>query len=132
MAVVEKLLANKASVALNVAMSVPSYKANRKNGDSVLKSVGKVGIDMAAMELLGPAYWGVMGIQMGVSLGTAAAQNTTAQMRKAYNQVGKFGSGHFSMTDAGYTMRQRSLNAIRSNGMNIQSALGNEARQYVR
>ena len=36
------------------------------------------------------------------------------------------------MTESGYTMRQRSLNAIRSNGMNIQSALGNEARQYVR
>ena len=45
---------------------------------------------------------------------------------------GKLGSGHFEMTEAGYTMRQRSLNAIRNNGINTQSALGNEARTYYR
>ena len=53
-------------------------------------------------------------------------------MKQAYLQRGKFGSGHFNMTEAGYTMRQRSLNAIRNNGLNLNSALGNEARQYFR
>ena len=49
-----------------------------------------------------------------------------------YRQKGKLGSGYFNMTDTGYTMRQRSLNAIRSNGLNTQSVLGNEARTYFR
>lgn len=70
--------------------------------------------------------------QVGVSLEGAHMQNTTDIMSKAYGSRGKFGSGHFNMTDAGYTMRQRSLNAIRSNGLNTQSVLGNEARNYYR
>lgn len=70
--------------------------------------------------------------QTGVSLEAAAMQNTTNIMSQAYKTGGRFGSGHFDMTEAGYTMRQRSLNAIRSNGLNTQSILGNEARNYYR
>lgn len=70
--------------------------------------------------------------QTGVSLEAAAMQNTTNIMSQTYKTGGKFGSGHFDMTEAGYTMRQRSLNAIRSNGLNTQSILGNEARNYYR
>ena len=51
-------------------------------------------------------------------------------MAKGYNDVKGLGSGHFDMTEKGYTMRQRSLNAIRSNGANLNSAFGNEARNY--
>ena len=70
--------------------------------------------------------------QTGVSLEAAAMQYTTSFMSQAYKTGGRFGSGHFDMTEAGYTMRQRSLNAIRSNGLNTQSVLGNEARNYYR
>lgn len=70
--------------------------------------------------------------QAGVQMIGAAQQNTAQKMTKGYSSKGKFGSGHFDMTEAGYTMRQRSLNAIRSNGLNTQSALGNEARTYYR
>ena len=62
----------------------------------------------------------------------AAGEYTTQQMGQGYNHRGGFGSGYFNMTEAGYTMRQRSLNAIRSNGLNTQSVLGNEARTYYR
>ena len=62
----------------------------------------------------------------------AISQANTPIMKQAYLQRGKFGSGHFNMTEAGYTMRQRSLNAIRNNGLNLNSVLGNEARQYFR
>ncbi len=58
--------------------------------------------------------------------------NTGDVMGRAYRQRGKIGSGYFAMTQAGYTMRQRSLNAIRQNGLNTQSVLGNEARTYFR
>ena len=75
---------------------------------------------------------GLTALMASGQIASAVWQNNAQQMGKAYNNNGKLGSGHFNMTESGYTMRQRSLNAIRSNGMNIQSALGNEARQYVR
>ena len=65
-------------------------------------------------------------------IASAVWQNNAQQMGKAYASNGKLGSGHFNMTEAGYTMRQRSLNAIRNNGLNLNSVLGNEARQYFR
>lgn len=59
-------------------------------------------------------------------------EHTADVMTNAYRQRGKLGSGYFEMSQAGYTMRQRSLNAIRQNGLNTQSVLGNEARTYFR
>lgn len=80
-----------------------------------------------------------MGVMMALSMVPAAFQmagamyeHTGREMAKGYGSRGKLGSGHFDMTEAGYTMRQRSLNAIRSNGLNTQSVLGNEARTYYR
>lgn len=76
----------------------------------------------------------MLAIQGAQLIGAASIndmQNTGKVMGQAFNQRGKFGSGHFEMTKAGYTMRQRSLNAIRQNGINVQSALGNEARNYM-
>lgn len=68
---------------------------------------------------------------IGQIAGVSMEQNTKVQS-KALSQRGKIGSGYFNMSDSGYTMRQRSLNAIRSNGLNTQSVLGNEARTYFR
>lgn len=75
---------------------------------------------------------GLTALMASGQIASAVWQNNANQMKKAYSSNGKLGSGYFDMTEAGYTMRQRSLNAIRSNGINIQSALGNEARQYIR
>ena len=36
------------------------------------------------------------------------------------------------MSNAGYTMRQRAINQLRSNGQNVNSVLGNEARNYLK
>lgn len=70
--------------------------------------------------------------QAGIGALGVASEHTTKTMRSAYAMRGKLGSGHFNMSEAGYTMRQRSLNAIRSNGLNTQSVLGNEARTFMR
>lgn len=86
---------------------------------------------------------GALAGQMGVTMALSMAPQLLAQMPKkwehnaqvmtqAYRQRGKLGSGYFEMSQAGYTMRQRSLNAIRQNGLNTQTALGNEARMYYR
>lgn len=106
----------------------------------------KVGTKIGTEHLLGKVLTSGIGngaLTMGATIGLTALmasgqiasavwQNNAQQMAKGYASNGKLGSGHFNMTEAGYTMRQRSLNAIRSNGMNLQSALGNEARQYIR
>lgn len=77
----------------------------------------------------------VMAFTMGSQLAAQLPkywENNANVMTKAYRQRGKLGSGYFEMSQAGYTMRQRSLNAIRQNGINTQTALGNEARMYFR
>ena len=72
----------------------------------------------------------IQGTQIGAKAYIDHTQKTAKTMSQAYNQRGKFGSGMFAMTQSGYTMRQRSLNAIRQNGLNLNSALGNEARNF--
>ena len=145
--------------AVNVGFAYSDYKGARNEGNSravsaakavtsfawgefyyggVSKVVGK-GIEKLGIKGLAAAgalnMVGTMAITMipAVIQGVGAAgEHTTQQMGQGYNHRGSFGSGYFNMTEAGYTMRQRSLNAIRSNGLNTQSVLGNEARTYYR
>lgn len=144
--------------AMNIGFGVMDYKNAREEGNNRGVSLAKAAGTFAWGEFFyggassaisgGLTKAGISGIAngaltMGATIGLTALmasgqiasavwQNNAQQMAKGYASNGKLGSGHFNMTESGYTMRQRSLNAIRSNGMNIQSALGNEARQYVR
>lgn len=144
--------------AMNIGFGVMDYKNAREEGNNRGVSLAKAAGTFAWGELFyggassaisgGLTKVGVSGLAngaltMGATIGLTALmasgqiasavwQNNAQQMAKGYASNGKLGSGHFNMTESGYTMRQRSLNAIRSNGMNMQSALGNEARQYVR
>lgn len=143
---------------VNVGMFISDYKTARKQGNSNAVSIAKglgsfawgeffyaglgttMGNVVSKIRLKGLAAGTLtMGLTIGASLLAGSAQvvsamgqHTTQKMGQAYNLKGKFGSGYFNMTEAGYTMRQRSLNAIRSNGLNTQSVLGNEARTYFR
>lgn len=143
---------------LNVVGGVADYNRAREEGDSKAVSLGKaagsfiwgemlfggassaIGKSVSALGLGGGwavagniAFMGAyMGISVGASLATANGQHNARTMSQAYRRAGKLGSGYFNMTEAGYTMRQRSLNAIRQNGLNTQSVLGNEARTYYR
>ena len=147
---------------INGVMAISDFKNAREEGNGVVKSAAKAGISFAWGELfygglndavtagvkaglksvgIKESAAGILGmpITMGVMLAPAAAQLAGANMQHTgqvksnmYRQKGKLGSGYFNMTDTGYTMRQRSLNAIRSNGLNTQSVLGNEARTYFR
>lgn len=140
---------------MNGVFAVSEYKNAREEGDSVVKSVAKAGIDFAWGEFFYggvnsavEAGLGAFGIKsafattaigLGLSLAPAIGQIAGVSMEQntkvkanAMKQRGKLGSGYFDMSDSGYTMRQRSLNAIRQNGLNTQSVLGNEARTYFR
>lgn len=102
---------------------------NRAIGNG-LKNIGIKGVAAGALNMVGTMVITMIpAVIQGVG---AAGEYTTQQMGQGYNHRGSFGSGYFNMTEAGYTMRQRSLNAIRSNGLNTQSVLGNEARTYYR
>lgn len=144
--------------ALSFKSSYDVYKNSRKEGDvraiSLAKSAGSLvwteayysALNNAATSAFkglgaGDALTGIgtllvsLGVPMAVgatSLVGISWENTAQKLTNAYAQKGRFGSGYFNMSEVGYTMRQRSLNAIRSNGLNLQSALGNEARTYFR
>ena len=144
--------------AMNVGFAYSDYKGARNEGNSRAVSAAKSAVSFAWGEFYygginkvlgkGIEKLGVKGLAAGAlnMVGTmaitmipaviqgvgAAGEHTTQQMGQGYNHRGSFGSGYFNMTEAGYTMRQRSLNAIRSNGLNTQSVLGNEARTYYR
>lgn len=121
-----------ANVAFNVYGGVSEYKDARAQGNNKAISLGKAVGSFVVGEALGWAMLPVSVIPAAAQIGVMAGQHTGKSMANAYNRRGKFGSGHFDMSEAGYTMRQRSLNAIRQNGMNINSTLGNEARTYYR
>lgn len=143
---------------INTGFAYSEYKGAREQGNNRAVSIAKAGASFAWGEFfyggisrsIGAkvAATGLTGfkataltlggsIALPAIMGTAqiassVGQHTAKTMGQGYNQRGKFGSGYFNMTEAGYTMRQRSLNAIRSNGLNTQSVLGNEARTYYR
>jgi len=128
--------------AFNVFSGVNAFKHSQEQGDHIAISAMKGGIDFVAGEM----FYGAMGnagilpsiggslalagLTVGANLAAQSFINTGAKIGQGTNNLKGIGSGHFNMTSAGYTMRQRSLNAIRSNGANINSAFGNEARNY--
>jgi hypothetical protein len=118
--------------ALNVVGGVSDYKHAREQGNNPAVSLAKSIGSFAFYEMMGAWSIPLIGAQVVGSLVPAFGEHTAKSMNQRYRGAGKFGSGYFNMTSAGYTMRQRSLNAIHNNGLNTQSTLGNEARTYFR
>lgn len=126
----KNILGKGIGIAANGIFGVMEYQNSRKEGHGVITSVAKAATTIAVGEMLG---WWMLPISMAPAVGSgllAAGEHTAQAQNKFYDKTGKFGSGYVNMTDAGYTMRQRSLNAIRSNGLNLNSVFGNEARTY--
>lgn len=114
--------------------TVGTISGSRKQGDNLAVTAAKTGMDFLASAYLGPigslAYFGAtMGYDMMLQ---TSKQNAELQKQMKYTGSGRVGSGTFNMSGAGYTMRQRGLNQLRSNGMNTQNVLGNEARNYIK
>ena len=109
--------------------------ASQKQGDSTLVTMGKVAIDVGINALLqgGAANLAYIGASIGYELMIQSAkQNAELQKQMKYVGSGRVGSGYFNMSGAGYTMRQRAMNQLRANGQNVNSVLGNEARNYLK
>lgn len=121
--------------ALEVGLgTVGTIAGSRQQGDNFAVTVAKTGLDFATGALLGPAaslvYFGTtMGYDMMMQ---GAKQNGELQKQMKTTGSGRMGSGYFNMSGTGYTMRQRAINQLRSNGQNVNSVLGNEARNYMK
>lgn len=119
---------------MDVYGTVSTIKGSREQGDSAAVTVGKTAMDFATGALLG---WKAQALYFGATagydllIGTSKA-NAEYQKQMKYTGSGRMGSGYFNMSGAGYTMRQRAINQLRSNGQNVNSVLGNEARNYLK
>lgn len=103
-----------------------NYKETSSPAVAALKTAGS----FVWYDMLGP--WSMATIIPQLAY-TGFRESGKIQYKAAsdfYSNRGRLGSGYAPMSQAGYTMRQRSINAIRQNGLNLQSVLGNEARQY--
>ena len=125
-----KLFNSKLDAVMTIGGGIWSYVDSRKQGDSVLKSLGKVAAEevfwstpigqtaMVAQMIAG-------GGKLAFELGKSNAEITS----RAYG--GQFG-GNYRQSQIGYTMRQRGLNAINNAGINATNALGSEAKMFHR
>lgn len=125
-----KFFNSKFDAVMTIGGGIFSYADSRKQGDSVLKSLGKV----AAEEVFWSTPIGTAAFitQLAVGAGTLAYEmgKGNAQVsRNAYS--GNFG-GNYRQSQVGYTMRQRGLNAINNAGVNARNALGSEAKMFHR
>lgn len=114
--------------------TVGTIKWSRQQGDNLAVTAAKTGMDFIASAYLGPigtiAYLGATaGYDMFIQ---SSKQNAEYQKQMKYTGSGRVGSGSFNMSGAGYTMRQRAINQLRANGQNVNSVLGNEARNYLK
>lgn len=118
------------ALGLNSYFTYKDYKGYREEGHGVVGSVVRAGRTFVFNDFMGKYLMPYTFAQMGYQFSKAAGQTEMQAMERFYDKAGKLGGGYAPMSEAGYTMRQRSLNAIRQNGLNVQSVLGNEARQY--
>ena len=114
--------------------TIGTISGSRKQGDNLAVTAAKTGMDFLASAYLGPIgslayFWVTVGYDMMLQ---TSKQNAELQKQMKYTGSGRVGSGYFNMSNAGYTMRQRAINQLRSNGQNVNSVLGNEARNYLK
>lgn len=122
---------------VNIAGAGYTYYDSKKSGDSTGISIVKAGADFAFGELMSGFGWKGMLLYAAATAGTNAMIATGKQHAQNMSSManvgsGRVGSGHFNMSGAGYTMRQRGINQLRTNGQNLNSVLGNEARNYLK
>ena len=127
---------SKIMTGVDIFMTGSTYVGARKEGASVGSALGQTlsttAVSAMIPTLSGQLAYATLTVGYDMMMQTAKAN---AEVSKDLKYIGSGyvgGSGHFDMSNAGYTMRQRSIEKMRSTGMNINSVLGNEARNYMR
>ena len=109
-------------------MTGMTYVDSRKQGDGVGTALVKtIGSEIFYSTPIGQAITlsqlGVAGAGLALDIGR---QNASVSHRAHSNQFG----GNLNLSQNGYTMRQRGINAISRSNMNVTNALGSEARSF--
>lgn len=118
--------------AFTIAQPLFDISAARKEGYSMGASIGKGLLTYATFELFPGLGFGMLGYELastGVQVAKTLSDSSIKQINASANH--NFGRGYVD-TQAAYTMRERSVQAIRNNGINARTVLGNEARMYSR
>ena len=120
---------NGAFVALDAYSSI-------KEGNGVIKSVAKAGVNFAVNDIItgvigGPATLGLVALQvgkMGYDVAMGVGREKAEKTKHNFTGTGRVG-GYFQDNKNAATMRQRSLQAIGGMQAQTRNALGNEARR---
>lgn len=114
------------AIGMGMAVGMGVMSSNGNMGEAILKGAG-----MYALEAVVPGAFMVNTVaDMGGAAATAYIDHKrygNARIQKYYR--GNFG-GNFQDTQAGYTMRQRGVQAIQQSKLNARSVLGSEARSF--
>lgn len=110
--------------------------SNIKEGNGIVKSVAKAGVNFAINDAItgivgGPAILGIAAIQIGAMGYEALMDNGREKAQKTKHNVTGTGhvGGYFNDNANAATMRQRSLQAIGGAQAQTRNAFGNEARR---
>lgn len=120
-----------AGAALTIGDPIMTFVSARNEGDSIGRAAVKTGIDAVLWGTAPGAMFGLTVapelIRTGLNSASSIGRQNASAMSRGYKS--NFG-GNYNISEAGYTMRQRGLNAIQSSRGNISNQLGNEARSY--
>lgn len=116
--------------AMMIGMPIMSYKEERNEGHGVITSAVKSIAETAFY--MSPIGDKVMIAQMVGGLAKAGLNAGITNASISGSQYHAQFGGNFSLSQNGYTMRQRGLNAIQTSNAIRGQTLGNEARDYHR
>lgn len=129
-------MVSKIMTAVDIGLTAWTYAGARKDGASVGSALGQTVSTMAVSSMIptigGQLAYAAVTVGYDMMMQNAKANAEASKDLKYIGAGYAGGSGRFDMSNAGYTMRQRSIEKMRSTGMNINSVLGNEARNYIR
>lgn len=145
MALNTKVISNGAKSVMNKAMSHPvtslmtglmvygTIADARENGiPHAAGSFVKMQAEMAFIPLPVQIGYGVSKAVVDGFMASAQQRADIIRQTNKYLGSGYVGSGSFDMSQAGYTMRQRAIQAMSANSQNLNTVLGNEARNYIK
>ena len=117
--------------AINFVATLNDFKESRREGDGVLKSVAKAGVNFAVGEALG--FWGTTAFYAAnnlprLAVKTAENLNKMERQMNSVTRVQPFADAQFQDTQQLATMRQSGMEMAKMAQYNLQQTLmGNEA-----
>ena len=121
---------------LSSAMAIADYKEGRKEGKTVVESLGSAAFEFAKGEILGP--WGALGLGLvkGVPKAAVSAYNEVQSVNRSMNNLQRFtpfSEAQFADTQQLATMRQSGMEMAKMANYNLQQTLmGTEAKYLHR